>query len=146
METFGRIGGTRRRTAEVVVPPEAALRCCLDITGNTLESGSAPGLVVLDTAPGSAASLILTGNQLRSSLRSGAVACLYLLRSSAVTANVIVNGESDRDDAASLLVLPEYHHRGQQSAITGNVLTGEALLPRRDDDLPSWRSLNSVTR
>jgi hypothetical protein len=146
VETFGRIGGTRRRTAEVVVPPEAALRCCLDITGNTFESGSAPALVVLDTAPGSAASLILTGNQLRSSLRPGAVACLYLLRSCAVTANVIVNGESDRDDAASLLVLPQYHHRGQQSAITGNVLTGEAHLPHRDDDLPSWRSLNSVTR
>jgi hypothetical protein len=145
-EPFGR-GGTRQQRTEVVVPPEAALRCCLDITGNTVESGSAPALVVLDTAPGSAASLILTGNQLRSSLRPGAVACLYLLRSSTVTANVIVNGESDRDDAASLLVLPQYHQRGQQSAITGNVLTGEAHLPHRpDDDLPSWRSLNSVTR
>jgi hypothetical protein len=145
LDTFGRVGSARKQPEAVVVPPEARLRCCLDVTGNRLDSGSAPALVVLDTADESAVSLILTGNQLRSHLRPGGVACLYLLRSCAVSANVIINEESGKDDAASLLVLPRHHQH--QAAITGNVLAGEAHLPRRpDDDLPSWASLNSVTR
>jgi Family of unknown function (DUF6519) len=145
-EIFGRVQGTRRQPAEVVVPPGAALRCCLHITGNSLHSGSAPALVVLNTAPDSAASLILTGNQLRGYPRPGSVACLYLLRSCAASANVIANGEADHDDAASLVVLPRHHHHRHQAAITGNVLAGEAHLPHRPEGLPSWASLNSVTR
>ena len=152
---FGRVRSTRRQPDEVVVPPGAALRCCLDITGNTLYSGSAAALVILNTDSEGTASLILTGNQLRGYLRPGAVACLYLLRSCAASANVIVNGEADHDDAASLLILPRHHHDRHQAAITGNVLVGEAHLPERLGEahppdrphgLPGWASLNSVTR
>ena len=144
--SFGRVRRTRRQPGEVAVPREVTLRCRLEITGNTLDSGSAPALVVLDTAEESAVSLILAGNQLRSYLRPGAVTCLYLLRTCAVSANVVVNGEAEHDDAASLLVLPRHHHHQHQAAITGNVLTGEAHLPERPDELPRWASLNSVIR
>jgi hypothetical protein len=146
LERFGRVITTRQQSAEVAVPPEAAVRCFLDVTENSFHSGAAPALVVLNTAPESAASVIMTGNQLRSNVRPGAVACLYLLRTCAVTANIIVNGETENDDAASLLVLPRHQHRRHQAAITGNVLDGKAHLPDRPDDLPRWAWLNSVTR
>jgi hypothetical protein len=148
----------REEPVEVAVPPGAVLRCCIDMAENNLQADSAPALVVLDTAQDSKASLILTGNRLSSHLRPGATAGLYLLRACTATANVIVNGEREDDDddddgdddAASLLVLPLYHHRRHQAAITGNVLIGEAHLPDRPDEpdnkLPSWVSLNSVTR
>ena len=64
-----------------------ALRCLLSLSGNIVQTGMAPALVVLDTAPDSAASLILTGNHLRSQLRSGASACLYLLHACTSAAN-----------------------------------------------------------
>ena len=103
------------------MPPEAAVRCLLNLSGNTVRPGAAPALVVLDTAPASAASLILTGNQLRSHLRPGASACLYLLRTCTAAANVIINGESEHRSAASLVVRPrrdegwhQIRHYGQR--------------------------------
>ncbi len=145
VETFGRVRGTRRPPEAVTMPPEAAVRCLLNLSGNTVLTGAAPGLVVLDTAPASAASLILTGNQLRNHLHPGASACLYLLRTCTAAANVIINGESEHRSAASLVVRPRRDEGRPESAITGNILTGTAHLPRRPGDLPSWHALNSVT-
>lgn len=148
LDTFGRTRTTRAQREEFVVPDAAALRCVLNIAGNVLDSGDAPGLVVLDTAR-NGASLVLTGNQLRARPRPGAVACLYRLRSCAVAANVIVN-ETDADDeewdGPSLVVRPRRHHGRHETAITGNVLVGRAHLPHRPDEFPSWASLNSLTR
>jgi hypothetical protein len=148
LDTFGRTRTTRAQPEETVVPAAAALRCVLNIAGNVLDSADAPGLVVLDTAR-NGASLVLTGNQLRGRPRSGAVACLYRLRSCAVAANVIVNepdaGDEDWDEP-SLVVLARRHHGRHETAVTGNVLVGRAHLPHRPDEFPSWASLNSLTR
>jgi Family of unknown function (DUF6519) len=145
VDTFGRVRGTRRQPEVITVPPEAALRCLLNMSGNTVQTGTAPALVVLDTAPNSAASLILTGNHLRDHVRPGASACLYLLRTCTAAANVIINGESEHRSAASLLLRPRRHQGRAETAITGNVLTGRAHLPERRGELPGWRALNSVT-
>lgn len=148
LDTFGRARTTRAQPEEVIVPAAAALRCVLSIAGNVVETGDAPGLVVLDAAR-HGASLVLTGNQLRGRPRLGAVACLYRLRSAAVTANVIVNESDDADDdwdEPSLVVRPRRHHGHHEAAVTGNVLVGRAHLPRRPDEFPDWASLNSLTR
>ena len=148
LDTFGRARTTRAQPEEIVVPAAAALRCVLNIAGNVLDSGDAPGLVVLDTAR-DGASLVLTGNQLRGRPRPGAVACLYRLRSCVVAANVIAN-ETDEDDGdsgePSLIVRPRRHHGRHETAVTGNVLVGRAYLPHRPDEFPDWASLNSLTR
>jgi hypothetical protein len=148
LDTFGRTRTTRAQPQEVVVPAATALRGVFGITGNVLESGDAPALVVLDTAR-DGASLVLTGNQLRGRPAPGAVACLYWLRSGAVAANVIVN-ETDDDaadwDEPSLVVRPRRHHGRHEAAITGNVLVGRAHLPHRPGEFPNWASLNSLTR
>ena len=148
LDTFGRARTTRTQPEEIVVPAAAAQRCLLSIAGNVLDSGDAPGLVVLDTAR-DGASLVLTGNQLRGRPRPGAVACLYRLRSCVVNANVIGNetdaGDEDRDEP-SLIVRPRRHHGRHEAAVTGNVLIGQAHLPGRPDEFPSWASLNSLTR
>lgn len=146
LDTFGRARTTRAQPEQVAVSPAASLRCSLNISGNVLESGDAPGLVVLDTARDSDTSLILTGNELHSRPRPGAAACLYLLRSCAAAANVIVNEEAADEGGASLVVLAGRHQGRHQTAVTGNVLVGRAHLPHRPDELPSWESLNSVTR
>jgi len=148
LDTFGRARTTRARPERVAVPEGAALRCELSIAGNVIGTGDAPGLVLLDAARDGAASLVLTGNQLRGGPCPGAAACLYLLRSGAVTANVIVNTEAEEEeDAAGSLVLLARRRRGRhQAAVTGNVLVGRARLPHRPDELPGWESLNSVTR
>jgi hypothetical protein len=146
LETFGHADGTREEPEHVAVPSHAAPRCRLSISGNTLESGDAPGLVVLDTAPDSDASLTLTGNQLRGQPLPGAEAHLYRLWSCAAAANVIVNAVPEDEAAASLVVLAQWHRGGQRTAVTGNVLVGRAYLPHRPDGLPSWESLNSVTQ
>jgi hypothetical protein len=146
LDTFGRARGTRTRPEHVEVPARAALRCDLNISGNVLDSDDAPGLVVLDTAPDSDASLILTGNQLRGRPRPGAAVCLYLLQSCAVAANVIVHPAAQDEGDASLVVLASRHEGRHQTAVTGNVLVGGAHLPSRADDQPGWESLNSVTR
>jgi len=108
---------TRARPAEVAVPPQTSLRCCLTISGNVLESRDATGLVVLNTAPDSDGSLVLAGNQLRGRPWPGAVACLYLLRSSAAAANVIVHSAPEQEPDASLVVLVPRHHGRHQSAM-----------------------------
>jgi hypothetical protein len=147
-DTFGQARTTRAQPEEVVISAAEALRCVLSITGNVVDSGDAPGLVVLDTAR-DGASLVLAGNQLRGRPRPGAVACLYRLRSGAVTANVIVNetDEGDEDgDEPSLVVRPRRHRGRRETAVTGNVLVGRAYLPRRPDEFPGWASLNSLTR
>ena len=146
LETFGQADGTREEPEHVAVPPHAMLRCRLSISGNTLESGDAPGLVVLDTAPDSDASLILTGNQVRGQPLPGAAAYLYRLWSCAAAANVIVNAVPEDEAAASLVVLARWHPGEQRTAVTGNVLVGRAYLPRRPGSRPSWESLNSITR
>jgi hypothetical protein len=148
LDTFGRTRTTRAQPEEIVVPAAAALRCVLNIAGNVLDSGDAPGLVVLDTAR-DGASLVLTGNQLRGRPRPGAVASLYRLRCCAVAANVIINEthEGDEDwDEPSLVVLARRHHGRHETAITGNVLVGRVHLPRRPAEFPDWASLNSLTR
>ena len=145
VETFGRVRGIRRQPEAVTVPPEAALRCLLNLSGNTVDAGTGPVLVVLNTAPDSAASLILTGNHLRNHLRPGASVCLYLLRTCTSAANIVINGESEHRSAASLIVRPRRHQGRHETAITGNVLVGRAHLPSRPGDLPSWDALNSVT-
>ena len=145
VETFGRVRGTRRRPEPITVPPEAALRCLLSLSGNTVDTGAAPALIVLNTAPGSAASLILTANQFRNHARPGASAGLYLLDTCTSAANIIINGESEHRSAASLIVRPGRHQEPHETAITGNVLVGRAHLPSRREDLPSWHALNSVT-
>ena len=145
VETFGRVRGIRRQPEAIAVPPEAALRCLLNLSGNTADTSTAPALVVLDTAPDSAASLILTGNHLRNHLRTGAGACLYLLRTCTAAANIIINEESEHRSAASVIVQPRRHQGRAETVITGNVLTGRAYLPSRPGNLPSWHGLNSVT-
>ena len=145
VETFGRVRGTRRQPKAITVPPEAALRCLLSLSGNIVQTGIAPALVVLDTAPDSAASLILTGNHLRSHLRSGASACLYLLHACTSAANIVINEESEHGSAASLIIRPRRDQERHEIAITGNVLVGRAYLPGRPGNLPSWHALNSVT-
>jgi hypothetical protein len=146
LDTFGRARETHAQPEQVAVSPRATLPARLTVSGNDLDSGDAPCLVVLDTAVDSDASLILTGNQLRGRPLVGGAACLYLLRSCAVAANVIVNAEAEDELAASLIVLARRHRGRHQSAVTGNVLVGGAYLPHRPDELPSWESLNSVTR
>ena len=96
LDRFGRTRETRAQPEQVVVSPQATLPCRLSITGNVLDSGDAPGLVVLDTARDSDASLILTGNQVRGHPLPGDTACLYLLRSCAVAANIVVHAEGRR--------------------------------------------------
>ncbi|HMD91006.1 MAG TPA: DUF6519 domain-containing protein [Trebonia sp.] len=145
-DRFGQSGETRAEPEQVVVSPQATLSCRLSITGNAFDSGDAPALVVLDTARDSDASLILTGNQLRGHPLPGGTACLYLLRSCAAAANAIVHAEAADVLAASLVVLERGHRERRQTAVTGNVLAGRAYLPDRPDELPSWESLNSVTR
>jgi hypothetical protein len=147
LDTFGRTRTTRAQPEEVVIPAADELRCVLTITGNVVDSGDAPGLVVLDTAR-DGASLVLTGNQLRGRPRPGAVVALYRLRSSAVAANVIVNepGDDEDGDEPSILVRPRRHGGRHETAVTGNVLVGPAQLPRRPDEFPGWASLNSLTR
>jgi hypothetical protein len=142
-QLLGRARGTRRQGDAAAAPPESALRCRVLITENSVESGDAPALVFLDSAPGSSASLILTGNQLRSDSGPGAAACLYLLNACAAAANLIVN--AGHESVASLVVLPR-RDDGRQTAITGNVLVGRAHLPRRPDGLPEWEALNSITQ
>lgn len=144
-DTFGRVRGVRSQREAIAVPPEAALRCLLNLSGNTVQAGQAPALTVLDTAPDSATSLILVGNHLRNRVRTGASACLYLLRTSTAAANVIVNDEQEHRSAASLVVRPRRHQGRIEAAMTGNVLGGRAYLPDRPGDLPGWRALNSVT-
>jgi len=146
LDTFGRASRTRARPAQVAVPPQTSLRCCLTIAGNVLESRDAPGLVVLNTGQDSDASLVLAGNQFRGRPWPGAVACLYLLRSCAAAANVIVHVAPEEEPDASIVVLAQRHHGRHQTAITGNVLVGRAILPHRPDDFPSWETLNSVTQ
>lgn len=146
LETFGRARETRGQPEEVAVSPRAALRCHLSISGNVVNTGDAPGLVVLDTAPESDSSVILNANHLRSEHRPGATACLFLLRSCVAAANLIVNATSEAEFGASLIVLAGRHHGRRQTAVTGNVLVGFAHMPHRPDNLPSWESLNSVTR
>jgi hypothetical protein len=145
VELFGRARGTRPQPEAITVPSEAALRCLLYLSGNTVHTSLAPALVVLNTAPDTAASSILTGNHLHNQLHPGASACLYLLRTCTAAANVIVNRESEHLSAASLIVRPQRHQGWHGTAITGNVLVGRAHLPARPEELPSWRSLNSVT-
>jgi hypothetical protein len=145
LDTFGRARTTRTQPEEAVVPAAAALRSLLSITGNVLDCGDAPGLVVLDTDR-DGASLVLTGNQLRGRPLPGAVACLYRLRSCAVAANVISNETEEEADGTSLIVLARRHHGRHETAVTGNVLVGRAHLPHRPDEFPSWESLNSLTR
>ncbi|HET9080120.1 MAG TPA: DUF6519 domain-containing protein [Trebonia sp.] len=148
LDTFGQARTTRAQPQEAVVPAAAVLRCVLGITGNVVDCGDAPGLVVLDTAR-DGASLVLAGNQLRGRPRPGAVACLYRLRSCAVAANVISNETDDGDedwDEPSLVVLARRHHGRHETAVTGNVLVGRTHLPRRPDEFPGWASLNSLTR
>ena len=115
------------------------------LSGNIVQTDMAPALVVLDTAPDSAASLILTGNHLRNHLRSGASACLYLLHACTSAANIVINEESEHGSAASLIIRPRRDRERHEIAITGNVLVGRAYLPSRPGDLPSWHALNSVT-
>ena len=145
VELFGRARGTRPQPEAITVPSEAELRCLLYLSGNTVHTSLAPAVVVLNTAPDSAASSILTGNHLHNQLHPGASACLYLLRTCTAAANVIVNRESEHHSAASLIVRPQHHQGWHGTAITGNVLVGRADLPARPEELPSWRSLNSVT-
>lgn len=145
VETFGRVRGTRRQPEAITVPPEAALRCLLNLSGNIVHTGTAPALVVLDTAPDSAASLILTGNHLGNRLRLGAGVCLYLLGTCSATGNIIINEESEHRSAASLIVRPRRRQGRHETAIAGNVLTGRAHLPSRPSDLPGWHALNSIT-
>jgi hypothetical protein len=147
VDSFGQTEETRAQPEQVVVSPEATLPCRLSITGNIFVSGDAPCLVVLDTARDSDASLILTGNQLRGRPLPGGTVGLYLLRSCAAAANVIVHEDADDEIAASLIVAAQWHRGRRHTAVTGNVLIGRAYLPdRSSDDLPSWKSLNSVTR
>ena len=145
-DTFGQARTTRAQPERAAVPAAAMLRCTANIAGNVIDSADAPGLVLLDAAGDGDASLVLTGNQLRGRPLPGAAVCLYLLRSGAVAANVIVNTEADDEAAASLVVLARWHSRRHQAAITGNVLVGRAHLPHRPDELPGWESLNSVTQ
>jgi hypothetical protein len=151
LDTFGRARTTRAQPEEVVIPAAEALRCVLSITGNIVDSGDAPALVVLDTAR-DGASLVLTGNQLRGRLRPGAVVGLYRLRASAVSANVIINETDETDegdegwDEPSLIVRPRRHRGRHETAVTGNVLVGRAHLPHRPGEFPDWASLNSLTR
>ena len=145
VETFGRVRGVRRQPEAIMVPPESALRCVLNISGNIVQTGTAPALTVLDTAPDSAASLVLFANQLRNRVRPGASACLFLLRSCTAAANVIINEDPEHRSAASLVVRPRRDQGRDETAITGNVLTGRAYLPGRPGDLPGWRAFNSVT-
>ncbi len=149
LDTFGQARTTRAQPERVAVPAAATLRCTANIAGNVIDSADAPGLVVLDAAADGNASLVLTGNQLRGRPRPGAAACLYLLRSGTVAANVIVNTEArDEEDegAASLVVLARWLRGRHEAAITGNVLVGRAHLPHRPGELPGWESLNSVTQ
>lgn len=140
----------RAHQEHAAVPSLATPRCGLTISGNSIDSGEAPAIVVLDTAADSDSSLVLTANQFRARPRRGAVACLYLLRSCVVAANIIASertGDGDGDgDRASLIVREGWHHPHRQTAVTGNVLIGQARLPPRPLELPSWESLNSVTR
>lgn len=146
LDTFGRARETRAQPQQVAVSSRATLSCRLSVAGNVFDSGDAPCLVVLDTAPDTDASLILTGNQLRGRSLPGGAACLYLLRSCAAAANVIVHAEPEDELAASLIVVARRHRGRYQAAVTGNVLVGRAHLPHRPDELPSWESLNSLTR
>ena len=97
LDTFGRARTTRAQPEEVVVPAAAALRCVLSIAGNVLDSGDAPGLVVLDTASGAARPWSSPATSCAAGRAPARVACLYRLRSCAVAANVIIN-ETDEDD------------------------------------------------
>ena len=146
LDTFGRARTIRAQPEQVAVSTQAALRCDLTISGNVLDCGDAPGLVALDSARDSDASLVLAGNQLRARPRPGAAVCLFLLPCCAVAANVIANAAAEDEGEASLVVLARRRNERYQTAVTGNVLVGRAHLPRRPDDLPSWESLNSVTR
>jgi Family of unknown function (DUF6519) len=146
LRRFGRAREIRAQPEQVAVSPQATLPCRLSITGNVFDSGDAPGLVVLDTARDSDASLILTGNQLRGDPLPGGTVGLFLLRSCALAANVIVHGEPEDEIAASLIVLAQRYRGRHHAAVTGNVLIGRAYLPDRPDVLPSWESLNSVTQ
>jgi hypothetical protein len=136
----------QQRPDTVAVAPGAVVRCRLDISANSVECRDAAALVVLNTAQDSAASLILTGNRLRSHVRTGEVACLYLPDICTAVANVIVNEGAEHSEAGSLVVRPRRVHGHHQCAVSGNVMVGRTVLPHRPEDLPSWRSLNSVTQ